>query len=291
MMYRIRIFSDFCDSKECKENIERMCEANLIYNYGPNQEIYITDSDFFTHALVLNTASPIITFIPKKNIVGMALEPPEFLNINNSKVNINSLIEYVGKYVGKYFIGDKGKFPKPFVEGQSFLWHITPPKELPIKNKKMSIILSEKRWTFCQNYRHIIAREILKSNLPIDIYGKGVNNDILKNDNRIKGAFKDVEPYENYHFHICIENFQTPHYFSEKIINPLLYGITPIYIGCYNIDTYFPSSVIKLSGSIDKDMELIKDIIYFPEKYKKDINIEMVKNKTNLLKNLDKIFA
>ena len=85
-------------------------------------------------------------------------------------------------------------------------------------------------------YRHILVQNILKSNLPIDIYGNGCKYYNNINDPRIKGEFNDTTLFDNYKFHICIENFQTPHYFSEKIMDPLICNSIPIYLGCNNIN-------------------------------------------------------
>ena len=80
-------------------------------------------------------------------------------------------------------------------------------------------------------------------------------------------------------------------HFSEKITNPLLCGTVPIYLGCRNIEEYFPGKVIRLNGDIEHDIELLKNILREPEKYKKEIKINEVKDKISLIKNLDTIFA
>ena len=92
--------------------------------------------------------------------------------------------------------------------------------------------------------------------------------------------------YAGYNYHIAIENYRSRHYFSEKIINPLLCGTIPVYLGCVNIEQYFPENVILLSGDVERDMELLSDIIASPEKYHRDINIEHIENRVDLLANL-----
>jgi len=80
--YRIKFFSDFCDSLECKKKYERMCETYKMENYGEDKEIYITVDDDYTHVIILNTAMPRMnTNIQKKNVIGFAQEPIFFLNI------------------------------------------------------------------------------------------------------------------------------------------------------------------------------------------------------------------
>jgi hypothetical protein len=69
-----------------------------------------------------------------------------------------------------------------------------------------------------------------------------------------------------------------------------LCSTTPIYWGCENIESYFPGNTIILSGSVDTDMEIIKNVLLNPSKYKKQIDVDFIKNEMNLLKNLDKVF-
>lgn len=153
-------------------------------------------------------------------------------------------------------------------------------------------MVSQKKNAPGHKYRHDLVERILSSSLPIDIYGRGSNayKQFYGEDKRIKGNFDYMEPYESYHYHICIENFQSNHYFSEKIVNALLCGTTPLYLGCKNIDSYLPDSSIHLSGDIDKDMVLLSSILQSPNMYKKKIDVDMVKQKTNILKNMDKLF-
>jgi hypothetical protein len=283
-VYRIRIFSDFCESLHGKNVYEEIFETYLMESYG--KTIYITTGNNYTHAIIWNKAMPVLLpGVPKENVVGLAYEPPEFLGINLE------FIKYAQKYIGKYFIGSVGQLPAPFIGGNSYLSHMAPLKHLPMKKQKlMSIMVSQKKSAPGHIYRHKLVEAILNTNLPIDIYGRGCCFYSLL-DARITGLFKETEPYEEYRFHICIENFQTDHYYSEKIINPLLCGTTPVYWGCQNIDSYFPATVYLLNGNLDEDMNLLHDIVRNPDAYQKKINVDAVKKQTNLLKNLScKIF-
>lgn len=294
MFIRVKIFSSFCSSIECKIKYERLCEVNKMKNYGVDKEIYITTNNDYTHAIILNTAMPILNHIPKKNVLGLAFEPPAYLKLTKE------FITYAEKYIGKYYIGDKlywldqsKKLPDVFIEHHSYMWHITPLNYIPVKNKLMSIMVSDKQFAPGHKYRHVLIEQILKRGLPIDIYGTGTykygaiaNRFKLNTDSRLKGKFKELEPYENYSFHICIENFQTNAYFSEKITNTLLCGATPIYWGCKKILDYFPENVIILSGNIEKDMTLLRNIILNPRAFTARINVECVKEKINLVTNV-----
>ena len=74
-------------------------------------------------------------------------------------------------------------------------------------------------------------------------------------------------------------------------MNPLLTSTVPIYLGCRNILNYFRESVIVLTGNIERDIELLTNICREPEKYEKTIDVEKVKNRIYLLRNLDELFS
>ena len=285
----IRFFSSFCSSSICSEAYTRISELlndiafdNNSQSCKPNS-FRFTDGDDYTHAVILNTAMPLLT-IPKENVIGLAFEPHVFLGLTPA------FIAYAGKHIGKYFIGEKGNLPKPFIEHFSYMWHITPIPTPPIKTKIMSLMISRKMFTSGHQYRHTLFKRIINSNLPIDIYGNGCEKYKHILDTRLKGSFQEKEPYEDYLFHIAIENTITPHYFSEKIMNPLLCNTMPIYLGAKHIDTYFPKMVIKLTGEIDKDMTMLTDICENQSRYLNLINIAAVKKTINFA-NVVKLFA
>jgi len=279
-MIKIRIFADHCNSEICKSVFIRIYELEKEPLFGTKFTIVTTDD--FTHAILLNKPMPQLN-IPKENVIGLAHEPIHFLRLTNN------FIDYAIKNIGTYYIGDKPNvLPDVFAEYYGYGWNITPIEEIPNKNKLISLMISNKTSAPGHKYRHILCQEILKSDLPIDIYGRGVPMYHNIKDTRLKGIFKELEPYYDYKFHIAIENFTTNHYFSEKIKNPLLCSTTPIYLGCKNIDSYFSNNVIKLSGDIVKDMELLKNICSNPEKYRKNINVNDVKKEISIVNLLKK---
>lgn len=299
---RIKIFSNFCDSFTCKAHFERVCQVGLMDNYGSGKALYITTEEDYTHAIILNTAMPVLNNIGKANVLGLAFEPTPFLNLTPT------FIQYAQTYIGKYFIGskyfifgDKTNYilPEVFKEHYAYIWHMTPfPfNYVPQKTRFMSIMVSEKKNAPGHQYRHTLVKHILSKGLPIDIYGrgsklyKGLYGSIYKKDPRLKGQFTELEPYANYTYHICIENFMTPAYFSEKITNALLCSTTPVYWGCNRILDYFPANVIMLTGDVEKDIMILRAICAEPVKYRATINVEWIKERLNLLKNVSNIFG
>lgn len=279
-MIKIKCFSSFCDSEHCKRDLIKLYRLNDDSDYS-NKYIFTSD-DNYTHAIIINIAMPDLK-IPKENVIGLAWEPLPFLRLSPQ------FIEYAKKYIGKYFIGTKDNLPEPFIEHYAYIWHDPLQDYIPTKNRLMSIMVSQKNYAPGHQYRHQLVKRILSENLPIDIWGRGCQ--YYGNDDRIKGEFGHLssEPYENYKFHICIENFVTPHYFSEKITNTLLSSTTPIYLGCENIDQYLPDSVIKLTGNVNNDIKLLKNICENPEKYNIKIDANRVREIVHI-KNVIKEF-
>jgi hypothetical protein len=285
---KVKIFSNFCSSETCKEKFESTFKANLIENYGPIKDIYITCDDDYTHAIILNTAMPSLQ-IDKKNVLGLACEPFPFLGITPK------FVEYAEKHIGKYLIGDKLDLGSPFIEHHGFMWFDHPePNKIIEKKKLMSIIFSEKIGAPGHKYRHAIVNQIIMNRLPVDIYGRGCASlpENIRSMPNIKGTFTGTEPYDDYVFTISIENFECNQYFSEKIMTPIMCNTIPIYFGCKNIRKYVKDRYIPLSGKLKSDVELIKDIAQNSHKFIKDITTskEEIFNKVNFLKKIEKFF-
>jgi hypothetical protein len=277
-MIKIKCFSSFCSSEHCKDVFERICHSDL-FNYY-NQDYIFTNNDDYTHAIIINTIMPDLS-IPKENVLGLAFEPYPFLNITNE------FIEYAKNHIGKYYIGDCNDLPNPFIEHFGYMWHSPNQKNITFKPNLMSIVLSDKNYAPGHKYRHEIVKYIINHKLPIDIYGYGSN---MYQYDRIKGSFEGSEPYETYMFSICIENFQCKHYFSEKIIDPMLLNCNPIYLGCENIDSYL-ENIIHLTNDFEKDIELIIKILKNPNFFYRKTYTLKNKNSVNLIHQLPHLFC
>jgi hypothetical protein len=292
---RIRFFSDFCSSENCKQEYEENCKTNQMGNYGPDKRLYITLNHTYTHAILLNC--PIVSDIsvPPERVLGLAFEPIPYLRLSYD------FIRFAEKYVGRYYIGHihPNLTSTFFKEHHGYMWHIPHPEIPPSleekyhisevnQRNKISIIVSNKMKAPGNAYRHKLATFILINNLPIDIWGNGteLHSKRFPHCKNIKGPFKDKEPYESYSLSICIENYRHPHYFSEKITNCLVYNTTPIYLGCIEIDTYFPGQVIHLTGDLKYDAGLLVHISKNPSTYIREIIHSENDNILNLLKNL-----
>jgi hypothetical protein len=286
---KIKCFSSFCDSKTCKDNFENIVEPIILEKYKSNHILFTTGEDY-THVIILNTAMPVINEnVPKENVLGLAYEPIEFLNITQE------FIEYAKKNINKYFIGSKYNLPEPFIERFGFMWFY--PKiryenlnvNTVIKTKTMSIVLSNKISAPGHRYRHVLVENILKNKLPIDIYGKGASRYADIGCDFIKGEFNYVEPYNDYCFTICIENHESNDYISEKFMNPIMNKCMPIYIGAKNISKYF-NNFISLTGDLTTDMNILIHILQEPNKYYRNPYNERNICQMNIFEHIKDIF-
>lgn len=285
-VYKLKFYANIANPDVYKEIYERLCESHLLDFYGKDKKVYITNDSDFTHVIIINTCMPKIPeHIPKQNVIGLSFEPNVYLRLTNTFIN------YAKEQIGKYYIGDASNLPEPFYEHYAYMLHVTPLKSIPDKTKLMSIIFSVKQHQIGHKYRHILIDRILRENLPIDIYGNGCSKYKNTNYKQIKGKFENYEPYVDYKFHIAIENVRLNHYFSEKITNALLCGTTPIYLGCKNIESYFPDQLLYLTGDVNKDILLIKQILDEPEKYRKKIDTRKSLETISILHNIDKVFG
>ena len=109
--------------------------------------------------------------------------------------------------------------------------------ESPTKTASVSIITSrksispyhQKRINFVESLKSILGDEL-------DIFGRGFDP--------IPDKRQALEPY---HYHIALENCEYPHYWTEKIGDPYLFWSFPFYVGCPNLEDYFPDgSFIRL---------------------------------------------
>jgi hypothetical protein len=286
-MIIIKFFSEWTTDVHIYNLILKQYNWDLDPNY--NKLYKFTTESNYTHAILFNDCTPNLN-IPKENVIGLTQEPFIYKKYNNYE-------NYCKEHCKKFYVGNcNNKLADPFVEKYPYMLPMINFKTYYDNNVEKTKILNfvysnknENNPNFLYNYRHLLGENILQNYLPVDIYGGSTDN--LKNYyNRIniKDSFdwENVhEIYKDYKFSIAIENCREPEYFSEKIIIPLLCGCVPIYLGCFNIDKYFKDYIIKLTGNIDEDIVIIKNILDNPDKYYKKIDVEKIQEIIHL-KNL-----
>jgi len=128
---------------------------------------------------------------------------------------------------------------------------------------KQNIIPKKFCATFISNPNGLIRNkfiEKLEKYKKIDHYGKYKNNQ----NEQFAGNWHSptlIEKMKEYKFIICFENsenFNSDSYITEKIINPLLANVIPIYWGNKRIGEYFNiDRILNLQSNDDLDMDIL----------------------------------
>lgn len=287
-MMKIKFIANWCSCQEILEDIFNLFDWDSDTNY--KKKYCFTTGEDQTHIIFINSVYK--HNINKDNCICLSWEPLQHMQSNWIKEI---------SYVKKYYIGNSSfSSHTKILESYSYMLPHIPYKDVngfiknyPEKNKLMNYVYSNKVVNnngMLYVYRDLVGREILKNNLDINIYGSAIKNlkKRYRNRSNIKNTFewKNISDiYKDYKFSIVIENSRHPAYFSEKIIVPLLCGCVPLYLGCTKIEDYFSDYIIHLTGELNKDIEIISNVLKNPDKFYKKINIGRIKELVHM-KNL-----
>lgn len=131
------------------------------------------------------------------------------------------------------------------------------------KQRKISMIVSSHHFPWANYHKRLgILEQILRSDLDIDIYGRGWKIP----DDRFKGELvhkcDGLLPYE---YSIAIENSNEKNYISEKFFDCVLCNTVPIYNGAPNIREVYDERYFRTIDLDDKEIVTkIKQIIADP---------------------------
>lgn len=286
MTTKIIIFSKNVPPSFYKSNYELLYSLNTDSAYGPTGLYYITDGDDYTHVVILDNDMPPLN-IPKERVIGFSMEPTEKQQFSKQ------FLIYAATYISKYFVCEKGGLGGPFIDGRCFHLHQGFINYEPVKTKNMSIVVNNVRGTDGNRYSHLLVQRIIGYKLDIDIYGLDGNLYKDKNgviDPRIKQTVRHPSvPYSDYSFSIVLEEYSRPNYYTSRLIDPIIYGCTPINFGCSNASEHMNNStVIQLTCDINHDMKIIQDVLRSPGKFYSKPN--SIVETQNFIKNVCSIF-
>lgn len=221
------------------------------------------------------------------NTLLLACEPPSIHNYN---------LDYLNQFRWVLSSDEKIKHSNKIYKTTFFPWHVginRNPKlikknlnfkklyKINFKKKKLISIIQTKK-SYCKE--HDVRNEIL-NNLKkefgeyIEVFGRDYNY-----------VSDKLNALKNFSYHICIENYFGKNFWTEKLSDPLITKTNPIYLGCSNINDYFPkNNFFHLSkNNHDKNFLLIENII---KKKKHEFlclkERELIFNKYNILNFLD----
>lgn len=239
-MIRYKIFSDY------RSPAEHAADMYSIWNHSDSnfEEVmtFVYDESY-THAVIINNAVPDLR-VDKSCVVGLAHEPSSIMRPQDWFLE-NACKQYYGHGVG--------------ISGPTFLPAWVPPLERPATQKgDVSIIVSFKKFLAGHAYRHALVDALFSTDIDVHVYG----NCSGWEDKRFKGPVTGkYEAIYGYNYHIVIENEVHEHWITEKLLDSYSCWAMPIYLGADFAKTAFDNCLIGLTGSTDKDVDIIASTI------------------------------
>jgi len=111
---------------------------------------------------------------------------------------------------------------------------------------EVSFIVGLKNQTYGHQLRHLVWNNQSKISTPKNFFVS--TNSPYISDVFGKHLVGSKNELFNSQFHICIENVDTPGFFSEKLIDCFYTKTIPIYYGCQDIEKWFnPKSIFRVN--------------------------------------------
>jgi hypothetical protein len=198
----------------------------------------ILDNSQFDHQIYMDSLS-----VPDNS--SLFLVEPKSIHPGHYQYALDNAerLKYIISYDREFFNNKINNFihiPPPFGA-----WINDNDRKIYDKNLNISFIASTKILCEEHKYRQQIVNKL--SNI-CDVYGKGRRE--IKNK---------IDGLRNYRFSVCMENYITDLYYTEKILDCFLTGTIPIYWGTKNI-----KNVFDINGIIFLD-DLLNEKITFNE--------------------------
>ena len=266
-MKKVRLTCNWCSDEELYTRFNRIYVSDL----NIDKDITFTLDEKYDLLVVINKPHEIHQSIEKDKTLGVIMEPTWSCGINGYMRDLSKICKYIMYHTApsSQYIYYPGLLPFHFDyhEGECLDFYIETAQP---KTKKCSIVTSlavhKPSASSLYHKRVKMVENILKTDLDIDIYGKGWDAYAHK-DRRIKGdVINKKDALIDYEFSIAIENCSEGDYFTEKLTDCILLDTTPIYYGCPKIDRFF-NNVYELSNldTVDEIQDIIKNKQSLPQ--------------------------
>lgn len=210
----------FCDWDNDSDDLLRRLKYQTEGFQGNDYKgINFVSDNSYTHAVVFNFPTQDLNSPPQNNIA-LLLEPPELIKTmwkeqsKHKYTNVRQIFSFASdSYETAYGMGFS-TVPK---------LEYTPLMDKP---PRMCMICSDKLLTPYHQKRRDIMKALLKTDFPIDFYGRGMSG----SDPRIKGEIPGMKKYEVLDkYMICIDFENSPHsVVTDKFFDPVLCNTLPV---------------------------------------------------------------
>lgn len=270
----VRLFGDW--DKQGQDLIDQMCLNSNLVNDNKIENIEFVADNSYTHAVVFNFPGHEI-LVPPENVIGLLLEPPEIIKVMYGH---NRGPESYPK-VGRYF-----SFAKhPGFEWAPFIGFATSPKadyNADVKrSRRMCMIISNKIMTPYHKIRHQVFKALLKTNLDIDFYGRGLRGQ----DSRIRGEIPPMNKQSILDKYDIVIDFENNAFagVTDKYFDTIMCRAIPL-TNCREIHEYSvfngspPSEYVSFEESIDSIVDNILYVYNNLDRSTKIDSIELARN-------------
>lgn len=212
--------------------------------------------------------------VNKNNIIHLCQEPPNEVSKYRQYTNQKVTHIYNQLDIKKNNILSHGALPWHINKDFDFLSNLKV-EDLQKKNTIVWVTSNQKN-SIGHNNRMDFLDSIKK--LPfIELYGRGINPiddkyDVLKHSK----------------YAIAYENFQSNHYWTEKIVDCFLSYSMPLYFGCNAIENFFPKNSFLQIDPKDKHINLFLKEIVHSNKWEE--NIDAISQARDLILNHYQLF-
>ena len=269
LKYHAKTFPKFYNEKHEKMNIFYLNDTNsgpygFVAGRTPSNIIwdrynYTLDNRFFAHYSIYDFERVYKLYKSKKNFyIEFESESivPELIHYDMLKYNNIKDFDAIftphkcilDKYSNSYFIPGGGVYIGTDFGGGEFN-----DEQYNKKIKLVSIVSSNKQSCRLHKERYDLAMR-LKNNNKVDTFGTF--------DGGLQ--IKIADSLMDYMYSIVIENFVSPYYFTEKLLNCFATHTVPIYVGASDISKFFNiKGIIQVDeNDINSIIDIVKELDY-----------------------------
>lgn len=218
-MTKVRLFSDWGDdSQRLAQRIWGSSVGHEPYTFGDVEFVW---GDDYEVAVAFNFAVEEIA-VPPSQTIGLVLEPQEILDAFPGYQHWSSFD--TSEFWGYFSFSGLPGFITSYGVGLPSVDVVQLNRTL---RKNACMVVSNKTYTPFQEKRREVFAELLKTDLDIDFYGRGM--DTSSGDPRLKGEIPPggkAEVLTQYEYVIDFEN--TGNALTDKFFDPIICGAVPI---------------------------------------------------------------
>lgn len=212
--------------------------------------------------------------VNKNNIIHLCLEPPNEISKYRQYANKKVKLIFNQLDIGKNNVLSHGALPWHIDKDFDYLSQL---KVDDLKKKNSIVWVSSNQQSSKGHKVRMKFLDSIQGLSFVNVYGRG-----------IKPIDDKWEVLSQSKYTIAYENFQSDHYWTEKIVDSYLSYTMPLYFGCNSIDHFFPKDSYIQIDPEDKHIDLFLKEIVHSNKWEE--NLEGISKARELILNDYQVF-